>query len=213
MDIAARIISCPDRAAILSRTLELWRATDWGCDPAVEMDSGDHPDVVARIAEAWQRALDHAAGAAADYWLFLEDDVVPNRFLRHNLERWLPLRSSRPDGPLFASLYWCQHPVLYRDEGERYAVAVPNGVWGSQALLVSRGMVAHLVQHWDEVPARHHDVRMPRLAAQVCPLYFHLPSLVQHRDVASTWGNDRHGSDDFDINWRAPERPPTHLVL
>jgi hypothetical protein len=202
--IAARMISCPPRAQVLARTLEFWRATDWGAEPVVEMDTGAGPDPVARIGQTWRRALAKSVEAGEDYCLFMEDDIEPNRFLRHNLARWLPLLSARPEGPFFGSLYWCNQPALSRLDRRAYLVAAPRAVWGSQAIILSRGTARYLVEHWDEETARHHDLRMPRLAARATAIYFHVPSLVQHRPEASTWGNAAHQAPNFDPLWQAP---------
>jgi len=203
VDIAARIISCPQRAAVLGATLVAWNQTDWGAPPEVQLDTSDYQDPVARIGQTWRRALAAAVEARDDYCLFMEDDIEPNRFLRHNLEFWLPLRSARPDGPFFGSLYWCKQPALSRREQHRFMVAAPKAVWGSQAVVMSRGTIRYVFEHWDEESARHHDLRMPRLAARASQIYFHIPSLVQHREVASTWGNSLHRAEDFDPLWKA----------
>ena len=41
-----------------------------------------------------------------------------------------------------------------------------------------------------------------RIAAQVGPIYYHTPSLVQHIGLASTWGGQRHQTNDFMPDWR-----------
>jgi hypothetical protein len=199
----ARMISCPQRAEVLAATLRGWRASDWESDPELEMDRGDEPDLLARIARTWRQALGRAVEAGDDYCLFMEDDIEPNRFLRHNLERWLPLRSAQPDGPFFGSLYWCQQPALSRHDRHHFMVAAPKAVWGSQAVIMSRGTARYVFEHWDEEATRHHDLRMPRLAARAAMIYFHVPSLVQHRPETSTWGNAPHQASDFDPFWKA----------
>jgi hypothetical protein len=201
--IGARMISCPQRTDVLAATLKGWQAGDWGSDPEVEMDAGAGPDLVARIGQTWRRALARAVEAGDDYCLFMEDDIEPNRFLRHNLARWLPLRSAQPEGPFFGSLYSCQQPALTRRDQHHFMVAAPKAVWGSQAIIMSRGTARYVFEHWDEETARHHDLRMPRLAARAATIYFHVPSLVQHRLVPSTWGNAAHRAEDFDPLWKA----------
>jgi hypothetical protein len=47
------------------------------------------------------------------------------------------------------------------------------------------------------------DIKLSRLAAPLCPLLFHSPSLVQHVGVASTWGGPYHQASDYDAYWRA----------
>jgi hypothetical protein len=208
VDIATTIISCRQRAEVLARTLELWRMTDWGGEPEVEIDRSTLADPVARISETWQRALVRAREAGPDLCLLLEDDVEPNRFLRHNLERWRPLRLSDHRGPFFASLYYCGHTTRARHRQARFTVAVPETMWGAQALLLSRTTIRYILDRWDDQSCDHQDVRMALLAARLSPLYFHIPSLVQHRDVASTWTDGRHQADDFDPLWRVSDPSP-----
>jgi SAM-dependent methyltransferase len=43
---------------------------------------------------------------------------------------------------------------------------------------------------------------MSRLAARVCRIYYHLPSLVQHVGRQSVWGGHYHYTPDFDPEWR-----------
>jgi hypothetical protein len=63
-------------------------------------------------------------------------------------------------------------------------------------------MASHLLKHWgEEVGAA--DLRMPRIAARICPVYMHAPSLVQHVGGESTWGGPFHQAHDFDQSWKA----------
>jgi hypothetical protein len=204
MEIAVRMNSCPQRDVVRARTLESWAGCDWGSPPAIELDDGRHSDVVLRISETWRKMLGKAAGDTAEFCLFLEDDIKPNRFLRHNLERWPLLRSIDGRRPFFASLYWSNQPLLWRNEGARYLVGAPEAAWGSQALLLSRTTIHYLVDHWDQCREQHQDIRMARLAAQISPIYYHTPSLVQHSEGLSTWGNGAHRASDFDPLWSAP---------
>ena len=82
-------------------------------------------------------------------------------------------------------------------------VALSAGAWGAQALVMSRATVRYLVTHWEDLDIRHQDIRMAVLAGQVSRVYYHAPSLVQHRLTASTWGNGHHQAADFDLDWRA----------
>jgi hypothetical protein len=205
MVIAGCMISCRQRSTVRLDTLAAWASSDWTDPLAVEIDDDrGSADVVGRISATWQRALQRAADAPEELWLFVEDDVEPARAIRHALATWMPLTCLTGSAPLFASLYRCNQPLLYRNEGARYAVAAPEAAWGSQALLLSRATIRYLVLRWDEVDVRHHDLRIAQLAARISPIYVHLPSLVQHRDVGSTWGNGPHRAFDFDPDWRTP---------
>ncbi len=140
--------------------------------------------------------LDHSA----DYLLLLEDDLSFNRHLRHNLQRWRPCRRREIT---LAGLY---NPglreIAYDVAGHAVAVA-PDSAFGCQALLLSRPAVAHAVSGWNALKAAA-DLRLVSLAVQLGrPLYYHAPSLVQHRLQTSTWGGVAHQARDFDPDWRA----------
>jgi hypothetical protein len=47
------------------------------------------------------------------------------------------------------------------------------------------------------------DQRMPAIAARVTSIYYHVPSLVDHESVPTTWGGIEHSARDFDPQWRA----------
>jgi hypothetical protein len=143
-----------------------------------------------------QQFLDHSA----EHLLLLEDDLSFNRHLRHNVERWRPYRRREIT---LAGLY---NPGLYEIAYDvvGHAVAVaPESAFGSQALLLSRPTVEHVVSAWNTLNTAA-DHRLARLAAQLGrPLYYHAPSLVQHQPVPTTWGGVLHQAPDFDPDWRA----------
>jgi hypothetical protein len=45
----AYVVTCEERQSIFTATLGKFRATDWGCDPELQMDDGAAPDKLARI--------------------------------------------------------------------------------------------------------------------------------------------------------------------
>jgi hypothetical protein len=168
----------------------------------VDDESGNDP--WQRMERTWLRVLQLAAAdGAPGVSLLLEDDLDFNRHLRRNLERWAPLGAADGRTPFFASLYYCFQTALWRSTADRYLMAAPETVWGSQALLLSRATARHILRHWHEGDAVH-DVRMAQLAGRVGPIYYHVPSLTQHLDVPSTWGSPGHRAPDFDPEWLAP---------
>jgi hypothetical protein len=170
----------------------------------VDLDQSDALVVAERIEETWLRALRAIVAEGADFALIVEDDLEFNRFLRHNLERWPPLRAlASGDWPFFGSLYHAQQRVLWQDRAQRCALAAPEAFWGAQALVVSRGSARHLLTQWEQ-GGRAHDIKAARLAAQLGPIHCHLPALVQHRIGPSTWGGATHQAPDFDPEFRAP---------
>jgi hypothetical protein len=195
------MITCPEREDTRKATLASLAASDWPDLPLqVLVDPGKTRDRVERICrqilQAMQQFLDHTA----EYLLLLEDDLSFNRYLRHNLEHWRPYRRREIT---LAGLY---NPGLREIAFDltSHAVAIdPESGFGGQALVLSRPTVEHLVSAWNSVNAAA-DLRLIFLAAQLGrPLYYHAPSLVQHRQVPSTWGGNGHQAPDFDADWRA----------
>jgi hypothetical protein len=204
MRFQVRMVSCRERDEVRARTLESWRQTDWGAEPPVDLDESDALAVAERIEETWLRALRAALADGAEFALVVEDDLEFNHFLRHNLERWPPLRALQSgDLPFFGSLYRVHQRVLWQNPVQRCALAAPESYWGAQALVVSRGTARYLLDRW-EGGGRAHDIKAARLAAQVGPIHCHLPALVQHRIGPSTWGGGTHQAPDFDPRFRSP---------
>lgn len=199
------MISCGARNKIREQTLNELLKTDWGEDRSLilEMDDGIGQDPRERLTKTARRLLQRFGEADEDYLVFLEDDLAFNQHLRHNLMSWRPLSERLIT---FASIY---NPGV-REEGcdiqNRAYLVRPEGVYGSQALLLSRKTVEYILGQWDDVPGMP-DIKMPRLAGRLNkPIYYHSPSLVQHVGQKSTWGGRFHRASDFDPNWRNIER-------
>ncbi len=206
MDLEAFIISCPQREQVRARTLASLTASDWKGGVHVVID--DCPatvPVLQRIGETWFRAVQAASLAKADCLLLLEDDVEVGRHIRHNLETWKPIVAVRARSgrgyQLYGSLY---DPGILRfrsKQADQYFYAFPQLVWGAQAVVMSPETARLLVARWrtrDEEP----DLKMPRIAAAVTPIFYHLPSLVQHIGTSSTWGGTPHSARAYDPEWR-----------
>jgi hypothetical protein len=143
----------------------------------------------------------------AEFILFLEDDLLFNRHLRHNLQHWPPLLRAARDGHFFASLY---NPTIRRlssDPSASFFEADSNAVYGSQAFLLSLATARYMAEHWADVIGMQ-DIKMSRLAARVARIYYHTPSLVQHVGVKSAWGGGFHWANDFNADWKALSSPP-----
>jgi len=198
MRLVAGMISCRQREQVRMDTLHSFSRSDWGEAVRIVLDESDHADVCRRIEETFLRLLRTVAEGDADFGLLLEDDIDFNLRIRHNLERWPPLVATRSgDRPFLGSLYHCCQPILWRDARRRLMVAVPEAFWGGQALVISRATARHALANWT-VGKTQHDALLPLLAAQIAPIYYHVPSLVQHRPVPSTWGNAIHCASDYD---------------
>jgi hypothetical protein len=196
--IAAWMLSCPGREALRQETLANLGRTDWGEEAVVVVDVSEHFDRRERLVHTCRLLLRDALAAKRwDYLLFLEDDLVFNLHLRHNLQAWWPLRRGKVQ---LASLY--NPGVRYLAHGPSCAAADPETVYGSQAFLISRACAAHLLKHYDAMSGMQ-DIRFSRLAARLGPIYYHTPSLVQHVGRVSAWGGQFHEARDFDLNFRA----------
>jgi hypothetical protein len=201
--VRAYVLTCDERAEVCAETVADLALTDWGADPGVVVDVSSHPKKLERILETGRRLLGRAVDEATgdDVILVCEDAVTFNRSLRHNVERWGPVVARQPGGHLFGSLY---NPNVVAPEsgGATAVVADPRRHYGSQGSVMSIVTARSMVEQWDDGSGPF-DLRISRLAARWSPLWYHVPSLVQHRDVGSTWGGAPHFAIDFSVDWRA----------
>jgi hypothetical protein len=200
MNIVAYMMSCTERESTRNRTLADLAMTDWNDEVRVELDRAVYDRSQSRQEDTAYHLLRRAVSEQSPFLLFLEDDLEFNQYLRHNLEHWRPMLEVPVGGQFFSSIY---NPTIQRRWTETtYFVAEPDCVYGSQAFLVSAMTAKHIVEHWSEVVGMQ-DIKMSRLAAQLCPVYYHVPSLVQHVGAASTWGGVYHTAADFQRDWKA----------
>lgn len=198
----AYILSCAERDDLRCMTLANLRATDWNGPLNIELDQTNFERRQKRQEITALRLLQRAIAEESDLILFLEDDLTFNKHLRHNLEHWYPLAHRNGDGHFFGSLYNPNIRELERHEVQAFFIADPHFVYGSQAFVLSLATAHHIVKHWEDVEGMQ-DIKMSRLAAQLCPIYYHTPSLVQHVGTTSLWGGHYHWTQDFDAEWRA----------
>jgi len=199
--IAAWMITCPERAETRKATLASLAASDWPDLPLrILVDHETVSDRVQRMLRQCRHALQKFLDHSAEYLLLLEDDLIFNRHLRHNLERWRPYHQRQLT---LASLYNPGFREIAFDVAGHAVAVAPDSAFGSQALLLARPAVEHVLAGWDKLKDPI-DVRLLCLAAQLGrPVYYHAPSLVQHRPVPSTWGGIAHLAPDFDPDWQA----------
>lgn len=196
------VMSCAERTVQLRLTIERLRASGWPDEPEVVMDQGTAERPIDRIHHTWRQMIRRAARAETPFLLLLEDDVIFGRWFVHNLRSWRLLTESAPGGAFFASLYNPNRPFFLRRPEEHYLVADPRFVWGSQALVLTPATARFIDAHWDTAPGNP-DQRMPLIASRVTVIYYHVPSLVDHASVPTTWGGMGHSAADFDPDWRA----------
>ena len=200
------MISCSERDSVREATLKHLAATDWGDRPVhVEMDRSTAQRRQERQEQTARLALQQGLEAEADYLLFLEDDLIFNRHLLHNLTNWKPLRE---DSVTLAGIYNPNIGWWKWEQKDHYLEADPNTIYGSQAFVVSQAAAKFIVEHWSDLPGMQ-DIKMSRLAACLGkPLYYHVPSLVQHVGNNSVWGGHFHQTHDYDAEWRASDSVP-----
>ena len=200
----AYILSCPDREELRNQTVASLRATDWDADPEIEIDQTTCERKQERQERTALRLLQRAVADRPNFILFLEDDLVFNRHLKHNLHHWYPLIGAPSRAHFFASIYNPAVRPLSLHPQYSFLVADPNTVYGSQAFLLSLTTARYIAEHWSEVIGMQ-DTKMSRLAARISTIYYHTPSLVQHVGVKSAWGGGFHWANDFSADWKAPE--------
>jgi hypothetical protein len=195
LSIGAFMLSCVDREEARIRTLGNLAATDWGEPCRLVVDTATYSRRESRQETSAKSMLIEGIASRCSYILFLEDDLVFNKYLRHNLMRWGPLTEGKVN---LASLY---NPNIRRIEaGRDYFIADPEAVYGGQAFLISRECAQYVVNRYDEVPGLA-DIKISRLASRLGAIYYHTPSLVQHVGTASILGQPYHYSDDFDASY------------
>lgn len=202
LKLNAYMVSCAARNQLRNRTVENLAATDWQGSLTVELDDGGVIPPLVRHTALVRRALRRATQDPNNFFLFLEDDLEFNRNLTHNLAAWPPLLDLVPEAHFFGSLY---NPgvTFVRVSHVGYAEASLPSVWGSQALVISKETAHCLLTCWGVESWPTADIRLARLASRVCPLLYHVPSLVQHVGVDSLWGGPFHSAADFDKDWKA----------
>ncbi|HXJ86940.1 MAG TPA: hypothetical protein VMS18_09005 [Candidatus Binatia bacterium] len=195
--------SCTARDELRSHTLANLEATDWKGTLTVEFDDPRLRAPVERAAELFRRILRVAAKRNDEIFLFLEDDLDFNRYLFHNLASWTPLQRHIPGNHFYASLYNPGVHIQRSYPNSAYGEASPASVLGSQALILSRATARYVITHWGVEPGPFADCKVARLAGRVCPLFYHLPSLVQHIGTESLWRGPFHEARDFNKLWKA----------
>lgn len=202
MKITAYMLSCPERLEIRRQTVAGLLASDWNELPVIEVDQATYETKQERIVHTAFRLLQRAITIGSEIIVFLEDDLRFNKYWRYNLEHWYPLVNVQLGHHFFGSLYNPGIRELECHDDRAYFVADPQCVYGSQAFILSLVTAQRIIEYWDRVDG-FPDYRMSRLAATVCPIYYHTPSLVQHVGRSSTLGSHYHRSHDFRPDWKA----------
>jgi len=207
MTFGTYMLSCAARTRLRQRTIAHLRTTDWPQTPVLILEDPASSEIpLWRQMSLAHAVLTRALREGADIILMLEDDLIFNAHLRHNIEHWAPLRRLASAGHhFFGSLFRPCTALKTVDTTLAYGEADGNRAQGSQALLISRATVSYLVGSWGSYPATHVDLKLARLAARVCSIVYHVPSLVQHVGVESVWGGRFIAAPDFEPEWKALE--------
>ncbi len=204
LNLTTYMMSCSARDDVRQHTICKLREVGWEGTLIVEFDSSASTVPLERHTILARRVLWRAAQASDDVFLWLEDDLDFNRHFVHNLENWPPLKEFVRGEHLHASLYNPGVKLIRSFPQLCYGEALQASALGTQSSLISKTTARYLVTAWGVESCVHADIRLARLAARVCPLIYHLPSLVQHVGVNSMWGGPFHQAVDFDKNWIAP---------
>ena len=201
VSIAACMISCAQRKELRENTRRALAATGWPGPLLIQLEEHVGGTSAENLTADARRALERGLATRAEYVLLLEDDLEFNAHFHHNLQCWAPLRAG---AITLAGFYNPGHRALAADARRHALIVEPTAIYGSQAMLLSRAALKFALRHWDEV-AGPPDLKLPRLAARLGPIYYHSPSLVQHIGRTSTWGGAFHQAQDFDRQWKAGE--------
>lgn len=113
----AYVFTYPPNRASLDLTLDDFRRSDWGADPAVFVQPADWPKYKESASRNYRRVLEQALADACEFALVLEDDVRVCRRLRRTLATLPLVRRGQCD---YLGLYL---PDLIADPWDR---AEPN---------------------------------------------------------------------------------------
>ncbi|RIK39625.1 MAG: hypothetical protein DCC58_14970 [Chloroflexi bacterium] len=191
--VAIGVYSVPGREQTLRETLGEWR--QFGIEPLVQVQPADWPrtekSAFVNAETMLRRLLDEYPQAS--HLIFSEDDVQ----VAPELEVWLP-GLLWLGAPVTLFLVGWQHYPQQLQQANRETVLPERIVrvrrmhwfWGSQALLLPRGLVEELLTWrsgrlgWDLHFAAY-------LRRHAIPLIAPVPNLVQHRGQVSTLHPDR----------------------
>lgn len=173
------MLTCCERESTRRSTLRSLGRTDWFGHLELMIDPSTGPPSLARMLHNFKRALQWAASRRSDFVLFVEDDLIFNRHLAHNLEAWHQSFRPRDVGLLYQT-------TLGQSVGTQGVVAAPE-TWA----LLEAGNQTQPIDAWI------------RQAVPPQKLRRHNPSLVEHHDVKSTVGHISHRARNFDPEYRA----------
>jgi hypothetical protein len=131
----------------------------------------------------------------------LEDNLVFNRHIKHNLQSWQPVRTRTAT---LAGLYNSKVRDLACDIEKNLRVVEPNSIFGCQVFLISRNTVTYLLRHWNKLEGNQ-AIKISRLAGRLGnAIMYHAPSLANQIGIPSdVWDENFYFARDFDPDWKA----------
>lgn len=133
------------------------------------------------------------------FMMFCEDDIIFNKHIKHNINRMMELTT--------ISVAYLYNPgIVFDTIVDNISIADPDVVYGNQCILMHRSFVGLCIKNWDKFAegGQHQDIIIAQIAKKFgVPIYYHTPTLVQHRDGLSTWGGPVHRSIDFDLEYKS----------
>lgn len=204
--ISAVMISCEHRQSIRRQTIENLYSTDWEWKVDIILDKDyigsklyeDTPKTQRQTIASYH-ALKVAIAKNNPWVIFMEDDLIYNKHIAHNIINWEPISNYSLN---FGSLYTPNGNRCSLEEGEYWYKADCLRLYGSQCYIMSIDAAQWIVDHWENEIGMQ-DIKMTRLSRGK-PIFYHSPSLVQHRDTPSVWGGISHQAHDFDEHWKHP---------
>lgn len=201
----------------LELTLESFRASDWGDEPRVFIQSPAWPMGKASASRNYKRALAAAAADGCDFALILEDDIRACRWLRHNLTN-IPLVAR--DQCDYFSLFMpdtIASPWLRQEAHLGYRLAKPLYIgpnqmwekfrlWGSQAYLLSRRFLLAALDRWDDL-REGQDARVLNICSEFnLPMWYSAPCLIEHAPLRTAFATPIARAPDFDADFHFQHR-------
>jgi len=201
--ISAVMISCRERDHIREETLTNLKSTDWEWDVNIIIDKDyvetSVTDKKERQALASYHALKQALSKPDPWIVFMEDDLIFNKHIAYNIKNWYPIECNVLN---LGSLYTPSNNRCSVEDGKYWYKADYLRLYGSQFYIMSRLATSWAVDHWHSEIGMQ-DIKITRLSRGK-EIYYHSPSLVQHRPVSSVWGGVSHQASDFDEDWKHP---------
>jgi len=204
--ISAVMISCEEREKIRYQTLVNLSRTDWDWDVEIVLDKDYISDIIYQEVPKTERqtiaayyAIKKALEKPNPWIVFMEDDLLFNHYISHNILNWEPIKSNILN---LGSLYTPKNNRCSVEDGVFWYKADCLKLYGSQFYIMSREAAQWAIDHWNTQIGMQ-DIRITRLSRGK-PIYYYSPSLVEHISISSVWGGQVHKADDFNQYWRHP---------